>query len=160
MNDNTFKTGQFVMRESQQSGSSLAGFNRRVCGVPYADAFRYDHERQDSNLRGGWNLADDLIRKGTIFYVHNFHRSHGDCPTGNAFQYGGFWVCDTCGAKGFDSEWWKIRVFMDGNAWCCIGVGFEDLQESENYAFGDTRDEAISNYGDIMAVDNSCAMGD
>ena len=39
-----------------------------------------------------------------------------------------------------------VKCFRDGSAWCCVGEGFENLQESDNYAFGDTRIEAIENY--------------
>lgn len=56
------------------------------------------------------------------------------------------WPYDTSFGGGF----WRIRVFKDGAAWCCVGEGFKDLQESDNYAFGDTRDEAIAAYGKIM----------
>lgn len=39
-----------------------------------------------------------------------------------------------------------IKVMPDGNAFCCVGEGFIDLIESENYAFGDTFEEAITNF--------------
>lgn len=32
----------------------------------------------------------------------------------------------------------------DGNQWCATGAGFEDLHDSDNYAFGDTKEEALS----------------
>ncbi len=126
----------------------MAGFNRRVYGQSYADAFQYPHERQDRAMYGGWNLADKMIRDGKLFYRHNFH--HGFGCDGYAFEYGGTMVCNTCGHKDLQREWWNIKVFKDGNAWCCIGTGFENLQESDNYAFGDTREEAIKNYGELM----------
>ena len=118
-------------------------------GHSYNDTFEHPHECQDGARRGGWKLAERLIKDGEIFFTHNFHKSHSDCD-GHAFQYGGFWVCNTCGGNRCFKPWWNIKVFKDGNAWCCIGEGFEDLQSSENYAFGDTRDDAISNYGDTM----------
>ncbi len=37
----------------------------------------------------------------------------------------------------------EFKCTPDGNSWCCVGAGFVDLQESDNYAFGDTREEAI-----------------
>lgn len=46
--------------------------------------------------------------------------------------------------------WYWALMVQDGEAWICYGVGFEDLQASDNYAFGDTREEAIANYGDKM----------
>lgn len=39
-----------------------------------------------------------------------------------------------------------IKVMKDGNSFCCVGEGFTNLQESNNYAFGDTFENAISNY--------------
>ena len=53
-------------------------------------------------------------------------------------------------------EVWKkenSKVFQDGNEWCCIGIDFEDLQASDNYAFGETREAAIENYGKLMLRD-------
>lgn len=43
-----------------------------------------------------------------------------------------------------------MKGMKDGNAWCCVGAGFENLQESDNYSFGETRAEAIENYGKLM----------
>ena len=39
-----------------------------------------------------------------------------------------------------------VKVMPDGNAFCCVGEGFINLMESENYAFGNTFEEAITNY--------------
>lgn len=39
-----------------------------------------------------------------------------------------------------------IKVMPDGNAFCCVGEGFINLQESDNYAFGNTFEEAIENF--------------
>jgi hypothetical protein len=141
---------QDIMRDAE--GMSGAGFNRRVFGVPYNDCFQHDHERFNRDLHGGWDLADRLIAEGKLYYVHNFHRSHGNCPRGHAFEYGTKWVCNTCGEEGVDKPWWSIKVFMDGNAWCCIGLGFVSLQASDNYAFGESREQAIANYGELMST--------
>lgn len=143
---NRFLLAQDVLKG--YGGSEFAGFNRRVFGQSYADAFQYPHERQDRDLVGGWLCADRMIERGMLYCRHNFHHSH-EC-SGYAFEYGGSMVCNTCGANHLEKPWWNIKVFQDGNAWCCIGEGFTNLQESENYAFGDTRDEAIKNYGDLM----------
>lgn len=143
-----FKTAQDVMRGN--GGSAFAGFNCRVFGDSYLDTFQHDHQRQDREMHSGWNLADRMINEGRLFYIHNFHKGYSGCD-GHAFQYGGTWVCNTCNRSKLDREWWKIKVYKDGNAWCCIGTGFENLQESENYAFGDTREESIENYGKLMA---------
>lgn len=143
-----FKTAQDVL-PMHYAGSVFAGFNRRVYGSPYAEAFKYENERMDRDLYAGWLKADKMIADGELFYVHNFHHlERGDrC---HAFQYGGFWVCNGCGGQGVDKPWWTIKVMPDGNAWCCVGDGFVNLQESDNYAFGSTREEAIENYGKLM----------
>ena len=47
-------------------------------------------------------------------------------------------VCNSCGNKDVDKEWWKIKVEKDGNEYCCHGLDFVNLQESNNYAFGKT----------------------
>lgn len=52
--------------------------------------------------------------------------------------------------KDVDKEWWKIQVEKDGNEFCCHGLDFVNLQESSNYAFGKTFEEAISNYEKLM----------
>ena len=151
MSEEEFKTGQDVIQEHQQTGAAIAGFNRRVYGHTYTEAFHYENERQDGEMHGGWDLADKMISDGKIFYIHNFHESH-ECPNGHAFQHGGTFVCNTCNTDHLDKEWWKIKVCPDDNAWCCHGTGFVDIQESNNCAYGDTREEAIKNYGDLMAV--------
>ena len=131
------------------AGYALAGFNRRVLGSTQSEAFKYPHERVNRELHGGWELADRMIREGKLYYVHNFHQSH-ECKDGWAFQYGGSWVCNGCNHSHLDKPWWTIKVYKDGNAWCCVGLEFEDLQESDCYSFGDTREESIKNYGDLM----------
>ncbi|MEE8423856.1 MAG: hypothetical protein V3S49_04890 [Thermodesulfobacteriota bacterium] len=124
----------------------MAGFNNRIMGSVYNEVFKYPH---NYDMFSGWEIAGKMIADGKIYFLHNFHNSHSGC-TGYAFQYGGFWVCNTCRKKSVDDKWWIIKVYKDGNAWCCVGEDFEDLQTSGNYAFGDTREEAIKNYGDIM----------
>jgi hypothetical protein len=141
-----FAYAQDILKNS--AGSIGAGFNRRIGGQSYADAFQYPHERTDREMVAGFNKAEEMIQSGEIFYVHNFHKL--ECPRGYAFQYGGGYVCNTCNRNDLDKEWWKIKVMKDGNAWCCVGNGFVDLQESDNYAFGDTREQAIQAYGELM----------
>ena len=138
------KTAQDYM---SGGGEAFAGFNRKIFGETYADAFQHARGEQYRHLYFGWTLADDMIHAGKIYSVHNFHNSHSNCH-GQAFLYGGFWVCNSCGGKGVDKPWWVIKVMKDGDQWCCVGEDFENLQESGNYAFGSTFDEAIKNYGD------------
>jgi hypothetical protein len=37
-------------------------------------------------------------------------------------------------------------IFRDGDAYCVVGPDFVDMDESDCYAFGDTREQAIANY--------------
>lgn len=143
---NRFAYAQDILKNS--AGSVGAGFNRRIQGQSYADAFQFDSERQDRDMVAGFYKAEELIEAGQIFYVHNFHDM--ECPSGHAFLYGGTYVCNTCQRAHLDKEWWKIKVQKDGSAWCCIGNGFVNLQESDNFAFGDTREQAIQAYGELM----------
>ena len=133
---------------SWASGEAIAGFNRRLRGDTFADITSYP-DRPNLERCDGWQLADGMIRDGKIFSLHNFHRSHEDCE-GYALPYGGSHVCNTCERSHLGKPWWIIKVYQDGNAWCCVGEDFEDLQASDNFAFGDTREVAIRNYGDIM----------
>lgn len=124
--------------------SFAGGFNQRVFGESFADTTR----AWDSAARGsGWWKADEMIQAGKIYFVHPFPHGTDRC---HAFPYGGTWVCNGCGQSRLEKPWWRIRAFKDGSAWCCVGEGFEDLQVSDNYAFGDTRDEAITAYGQLF----------
>ena len=44
-------------------------------------------------------------------------------------------------------DWWNtgINVFIDGDAWCAVGVGFIDIQESP-CGFGKTPREAVVSF--------------
>lgn len=141
------KTAQDYMKGN--GGETFAGFNRRIYGETYADAFRHAQGEQYRQLYFGWTLADGMIKAGKIYSIHNFHNSHGGC-NGHAFLYGGTWVCNTCGCSGVNKPWWVIKVQKDGDQWCCVGEDFENLQESRNYAFGPTYEEAVNNYGNVM----------
>lgn len=37
-------------------------------------------------------------------------------------------------------------IFLDGEQYCVIGQDFVSMEESDCYAFGSTKDEAIANY--------------
>ena len=37
-------------------------------------------------------------------------------------------------------------IFVDGGSFCVIGPDFVSMDESDCYAFGDTREQAIANY--------------
>lgn len=141
-----YKTGQDIIKNP--TAQAISGFNCRIAGHSYLDTFQRTHERSDAERHAGWELADSMIADGKLFFTHNFHKL--SCVNGHAFPYGGTWACNTCNRDHIDAAWWKIKVYKDGNSWCCIGVDFEDLQASDNYAFGDTRESAIENYGKLM----------
>lgn len=142
MAENRIKFAQDIMNENSPGGA-MGGFNTRILGeTNIKDYYRY----KDVDGAAGFRLANEMIEEGKLFYVHNFH-TDADCY---AFPYGGTWACNGCNRDHLDKPWWKIKVFKDGNAWCCIGENFEDLQQSSNYAFGDTREEAITSYGVLM----------
>lgn len=37
-------------------------------------------------------------------------------------------------------------IFLDGDQYCVVGPDFVSIEESDCYAFGSTRKEAIANY--------------
>lgn len=55
----------------------------------------------------------------------------------------------------FVNEGKEIKTMKDGDAWCCIGKDFTDLQSSDDYEFGDTREEAVKNYMKKFEVINN-----
>jgi len=120
------------------------GFNSRVHGVEFFSA-------TDGAFKAkrvlGWFKADDMINAGDIYFIHPF--PHDECKC-TGFVYGGTWACNGCNSDGFQKPWWTVRVMKDGDAWCVVGEGFQDLQSSDNYAFGDSREEALKAYADLM----------
>lgn len=100
------------------------------------------------DLSQGYDFAKKMAREYEIAFTFKFRcdRNKSCFP----FNYGGFMVCNNCGEKGVDKEWWKIKVEKDGNEYCCHGLDFVNLQESNNYAFGKSFMEAIDNYEKVM----------
>ena len=49
-----------------------------------------------------------------------------------------------------DLEWTRgpggTLVFLDGDQYCVVGPEFISVEESDCYAFGATREQAIANY--------------
>jgi hypothetical protein len=121
-------------------GRVRGGFNQRIQGCRMPTGHGQQEELQ------GWDKADEMIRDGKIYYTHTF--PHG-CKN-LSFSYGGSHVCNSCGNGRLEKSWWNIKVMKDGDAYFCVGEGFINLQESDNYAFGDTKKEAIDNYGSLM----------
>ena len=135
------KTAQDLIKTSNSSVS--AGFNMFIYGYDYPLHNEYhDHVARQQ----GFDYAKEMAENGEISFTHKFKCECGDIP----FQYGGFWVCNSCGTKHAEKDWWEIKVEKDGNEFCCHGLDFEDLQSSNNYAFGKTFSEAINNYEDVM----------
>jgi hypothetical protein len=127
-------------------GPAAGAFNSRGFGHTYNEVFGYP-SRPTPESTSGFYLAEKMIGEGRIFSIQRFrHKFGNDVCRGQAFPYGGDWVCNKCGQSGLERYWWQIKVYKDGNAWCCVGIDFVDLQASDNFAFGDTRDEAIKNY--------------
>ncbi|EJM92448.1 MULTISPECIES: hypothetical protein [unclassified Pseudomonas] len=133
-----------IFKPSSLDGHFGGGFNSRVQGVEFCVATdgAYKAERMQ-----GWWRADEMINTGKIYFVHPF--PHGQCKF-TGFVYGGTWACNGCNTDGFQKPWWAVRVMKDGAAWCVVGEGFQDLQTSDNYAYGDTREEALKAYAQLM----------
>ena len=146
------KSAQDFLKDTA-SGETRGGFNSRIQGHTLLQTTEGIPSGSRWGQRSwGWEMADKMIKEGKIYFTHNFHQSHQGCEKGYAFPYGGTWACNTCNSDGFQKDWWNIKVFQDGDAWCCVGEGFENLQESDCYAFGDSREEAIGAYGEIYAI--------
>lgn len=128
-------------------GNFLGGFNARVFGDTYQDTCCYPNNHGIAERSSGWHKANKMIDEGKIYYRHIF--PHGNCGA-TSFSYGGTQVCNKCNRSGIDEDWWNIKVMKDGSAYVVIGEGFENLQESSNYAFGDTKNGALKNYQQLM----------
>lgn len=123
------------------NGRVRGGFNQRIqgCSMPTGQGQNEEYL--------GWCKADEMISDGKIYYTHTF--PHSNCDE-LSFKYGGSDVCNKCEKEGLSKSWWNIKVMRDGGAYFCVGEGFINLQESDNYAFGDTKKEAIDNYYTLM----------
>ncbi len=121
-----------------------AGFSIRINGGTWLEMCEHSDWREGKSA--GWDAADKLIKEGIIFFVYPFECEREGCPT--RFQYGGFWACNSCNTHISTPDWWKIKVVKDGDKYCCIGNGFVNLQESDNYSFGDSFQDAINQYYD------------
>ncbi len=127
---------------------TYAGFNQFINGEKEPKRPDYGSFEQWYSETNGYNYAKNMAKDEGIAFIHPFKCGENkDCFP---FMYGGFFVCNSCGGKSVDKDWWKIKVEKDGTEFCCHGLDFINLQESENYAFGKTFEEAISNYGELM----------
>lgn len=125
----------------------MAGFNQFIHGTGEPDRSNYGDKSQWYEEQQGYDFAKKMAEEDGIAFTHVFRCGSIGCAP---FSYGGFFVCNSCGNKGVDKDWWKIKVEKDGNEFCCHGLDFVNLQESSNYAFGKTFKEAIDNYGKLM----------
>lgn len=139
------KTAQDLIKTNNPS--IRAGFNMFIHGytpITFADGY---HDVSDRII--GYEYAEKMAKEDGIAFTKVFK-----CKDGNKachpFIYGGFFVCNSCGRRDVDQEWWKIQVEKDGNEYCCHGLDLINLQESSNYAFGKTFEEAINNYEKVM----------
>jgi hypothetical protein len=136
------KTAQYLIKT--HNPSVACGFNMFIHGDK---APTFNGEYYDAGPRSvGYDIAREMAEENGIAFKHNF-----GCSCGHySFMYGGFFVCNGCGKKGCDEKWWEIQVEKDGDQFCCHGLDFENLQESDNYEFGETFNQAIKNYGEKM----------
>ena len=140
----TLKYAQDLIKSNNRSCE--AGFNMFINGHPpitFGDGYSDAYDRIQ-----GYDYAKEMAEKDGIAFIYPF--KCGKNTSCQPFKYGGFFVCNSCGQKAVDKEWWKIQVEKDGNEFCCHGLYFVNLQESENYAFGKTFREAIYNYEKLM----------
>ena len=131
------------------STSVMGGFNTFISGGQEPKGHEYGDKSEWYARLQGYQYAQKMAKEDGSAFTKPF--KCGSSENCFPFEYGGFFVCNSCGNKGVDKEWWKIKVEKDGNAYCCHGLDFVKLQESDNVAFGDTFDEAIKNYGELMA---------
>jgi hypothetical protein len=100
------------------SGECRGGFNARLYGESWSKAVSGAPQGSVWAARNaGWYMADSMIRQGQIFSMIKIR-----------------------GAE------LVFKCFADGDKFCCVGEGFINLQESDDYAFGDSFDEAIINF--------------
>lgn len=147
MGENKLLTCQYIFPNAPPSYA--AGFNSRVYGESYQEACGYPCAH-DGNRISGWQKADDMVNEGKIYSIYRFkHLAFDKICKGISFSYGGQKVCNECGKARVDAPWWVVKIEKDGAAYCIKGENFENLQESDNYAFGDTKIEALNNYQNI-----------
>lgn len=141
----TLKYAQDLIKTN--NANCAAGFNSFING--YSEPKRSDYANNDEWLAKyqGYQYAKKIAKEDGIAFVYAFKCSIKGCYP---FEFGGFFVCNSCGNKNVDKSWWQIQVEKDGNEFCCHGLDFINLQESENYAFGNTFESAIENYHKIM----------
>ena len=107
------KTAQDYLSNSA-SGYKRGGFNCRLFGDSRSETMQGASGAIWAETNAGWYIADKMIRDGKIF-------SEVKTSKGSV----------------------EFKCYADGDSYCCVGKGFVNLQESNNYAFGDTWQDAI-----------------
>ena len=133
----------------KSSSNVMAGFNQFISGMGEPKRGDYGDKSQWYAEQQGYDCAKKMAKEEGIAFTHIFKCSK-DKSYCHPFSYGGGFVCNSCGRNNLNKDWWKIKVEKDGNSFCCHGLDFQDLQSSNNYSFGDTFEEAISNYESVM----------
>lgn len=141
MKENKFLYAQDIIKTN--SSSVRAGFDMFLTGDEDPVCGNYFDKSERSQ---GYRKAKEMAEDGKVFFIHRFRCKCGGYP----FMYGGFRVCNDCGVKNTEEDWHTIKVEKDGDKYCCHGLGFEDLQKSDKYAFGNTHHEAIVNYEKLL----------
>ncbi len=107
------KTAQDYLDHSA-TAYKRSGFNCRLFGDSRSETTHGATGQVRADTSAGWCIADEMIRSGRIF---------SEIKT--------------------DSGRVQFKCYADGDSYCCVGEGFVNLQESDNYAFGDTWQDAI-----------------
>ncbi len=137
---------------SSHNNNVLAGFNTFINGFQEPKSNEYGDRSEWYDKLKGYQFAEKMAKEDGIAFTYPF--KCGNSNFCHPFESGGFFVCNACVNKGVDKEWWKIKVEKDGNAYCCHGLDFINLQESNNYAFGKTFEEAIKNYEELVTQEH------
>lgn len=127
----------------------MCGFNKFIYGTGEPLLSDYRDKSQWYAEQQGYDYAKKMAKENGIAFTYIF-KCNTEKKYCAPFSYGGGFVCNNCGRNNLNKPWWKIKVEKDGNVFCCRGLDFQDLQSSNNYAFGDTFEEAILNYEILM----------
>lgn len=144
----TLKYAKYLIKANP---SICAGFNQFINGNSVPKRTDYGSVEQWSLETQGFEYAQNFVKEEGIAFTYVFKCNQSGCFP---FSYGGTFVCNSCNKSDVQKEWWKIQVEKDGNEFCCHGLDFINLQESNNYAFGETFEKAILNYGNLMSSIN------
>jgi hypothetical protein len=145
----TLKNAQDLIKASNPH--VRGGFNQFIHGTGEPVMSDYGDKSQWAAESQGYEFAKKMAEQDCIAFTHVFKCGQAGCFP---FSFGGSFVCNSCGRNELKKDWWEIKVEKDGDSFCCHGLDFINLQESENYAFGDTFNEAIANYETVMLNKN------